>query len=137
MDREEKTTTGERREYVRYACRTELKTIIDFNPHVARRASNKLPPMTFHRGEIVTVRNISQKGISIELEHFLPEGMTIKMSIDNPVTPPIETRGRVIWTKESPGEKEGYIVGMAFRYMRDKHRRNLDKLIEFLQTIPE
>ena len=137
MNGGKKPASGERRKYIRYACKTEIKTIIDFNPDVARRAMGKLPPIVFRRGETAVVRDISEKGMSFELDHFLPEGMTIKIAIDNPVTPPIETGGRIVWAKKMPHGKEGYAMGLAYRYMREKHRRNLDKLITFLQSIPE
>ncbi len=137
MAQEKRPATGERRKFIRYACRTELKAIIDFNPDVARRALGKLPPIVFRRGEAGTIRDISEKGIAIELEHFLPEGMLVKMAIDNPATPSIETDARVVWSKKLPGEKRGYVMGMTFRHMKNKHQRNLEKLIDFLRSIPE
>jgi hypothetical protein len=127
----------EKRKYMRYACTTELETIVDFNPEVARRALGKYPPITFRKGEKAAIRNISQKGISIELDHLLPAGITIKIAIDNPVTPPIKTGARVIWSKKQSGSDKGYIMGMVYKYMREKHRRNLEKLLEFLQEIPD
>ncbi len=136
MGEEEKSGGGERRKYIRYACKTELKAIIDFNPDVARRSHGKLPPVVFRSGETAVVRNISKKGIAFELEHFLPEGMTIKLAIENPITPPIQTGARVSWVKKLPKEK-GYVMGLAYRYMREKHRRNLNKLVEFLWSIPD
>ncbi len=137
MKRSKKQFTGERRKYIRHACAPEMKAIVDFNIDVARRSPGRLPPMAFRRGEKGTIRNISDRGISIELDGFLPEGMTIKMAIDNPVTSPIETGGRVVWSKKVAEHRERYVMGMTFRYMRDRHRRNLDKLIDFLRTIPE
>ncbi|RJP63959.1 MAG: PilZ domain-containing protein [Candidatus Abyssobacteria bacterium SURF_17] len=137
MDKEKEPVTGERRRYVRYACKMELKAILDFNPDVARRTSGKLPPIVFRRGETAVARDISEKGIAIETERFLPEGMIIKIAVENPFTPPIETDARIVWSKKLPGEKRGYILGMAFRHMRDKHRRNLEHLLEFLEEIPE
>jgi hypothetical protein len=136
-DMGEKGASGERRKYIRFACKTELKSIIDFNPDVARRAMGKLPPIVFRRGEIATVRNISEKGIALELGHMLAVGMTVKMAIENPVTPPIQTGARVAWAKKMRGGKKRYLMGMSFRYMREKHRRNLEMLIRFLETIPE
>ena len=83
------------------------------------------------------ITDISEKGMAIELEHILPDGLTIKLAIENPVTSPIVTGARVVWSKKLAGKKPGYAMGMVFRYMREKHRRNLDRLIEFLDTIPE
>lgn len=137
MAQENKPATGERRKFIRYACRTELKSIIDFNPDVARRTLEKLPPIVFRRGESGTIRDISEKGISVELEHFLPEGMIVKMAIDNPATPSIETDARVVWSKKLSGGKREYVMGMTFRHMKNKHQRNLEKLIAFLRNIPE
>jgi hypothetical protein len=133
-----KDVTGERRSYIRYACKSELKAIIDFNPDVARRSrSGKMPPIVFRRGEKGTIRNISTTGIAIELDHILAEGMTLKMALENPITPPIQTGARVVWAKKMPRNKDGYLMGLAFRYMREKHRRNLEKLLGFLESIPE
>jgi hypothetical protein len=137
MNQEKDRATGERRRYVRYTCRTTLKTIIDFNLDVARRTKKKVPHVVFHRGEEGTVRNISEKGISIELDHLLPESVMLKMSIENAIAPPIETSARVMWARKSPDQEGKYIMGLAFKYMREKHRRNLAQLIEFLKTIPE
>lgn len=137
MSREKKGPSGERRKYIRYACKTELKTIIDFNPDVARRSTGKFPPIVFRRGEKGAVRNISEKGVAIELDHMLVAGMTVKMALENPITAPIQTSARVVWAKKMRGGKKRYLMGMTFRYMREKHRRNLEKLIQFLQTIPE
>ena len=132
-----KVVSGERREYIRYSCRTQVKAIIDFNPEVARRSLGKFPPIVFRRGETGPITDISEKGMAIELEHILPDGLTIKLAIENPVTSPIVTGARVVWSKKLAGKKPGYAMGMVFRYMREKHRRNLDRLIEFLDTIPE
>ena len=137
MSREDENAAVERRKYIRYACGTELKAIIDFNPDVARRAQGKLPKIEFRKGEKGVIRNISIRGISIELDHVLPEGITIKMAVNNPVTPPIKTGARVVWSKKLSGPREGYVMGMTYRYMREKHRRNLEKFIDFLQAIPE
>ncbi len=137
MGKKEKSPGGERREYIRYACKTELKTIIDFNPDVARRATGKLPPIVFRRGEKGAVRNISLRGIAIELEHMLAQGMTLKIALENPITPPIQTGARVVWAKKLPGRDGGYLMGLSFRYMRERHRRNLEKLVQFLHSIPE
>jgi hypothetical protein len=133
-----KETAGiDRRKYIRYACKTELKAIVDFNPSAADRTTGKLQPIVFHKGETAEVVNISEKGISLEMDHFLPKGMTMKMAIDNPIAPPIQTGGRIMWVKKIRGTKNRCVMGLAFRYMREKHRRNLDKLIEFLRTIPK
>jgi len=137
MDQENQSDGKERRKYIRYACTTKLETIVDFNPEVARRALGKYPPITFHKGEKATIRNISLKGILIELGHLLPAGIIIKIAIDNPVTPPIKTGARVIWSKKQSGSDKGYVMGMAYKYMRERHRRNLEKLLEFLQEIPD
>ena len=136
MGDEKKSGSGERRKYIRYACKTELKTILDFNPEVARRNHGKFLPVVFRKGETAVVRNISERGIAFELEHLLPEGMTIKIAIENPITPPIQTGARVLWVKRLPKEK-GYVIGLVYRYMREKHRRNLGRLIGFLQSIPK
>jgi hypothetical protein len=127
----------DRREYIRYACKTKLKAIIDFNPEAARKTLGKVPPIVFHKGEPALAKNISKKGMALEINHYLPEGMTIKISIENPITPPIQTGGRIVWVKRVPGSKDACEIGLAFRYMREKHRRNLDELIKFLQTIPD
>ena len=137
-EKKKKDTTGERRTYIRYACKTEFKAIIDVNSDIARRSgSGKMPPIVFRRGEKGTVRNISTTGVAIELDHILAEGMTLKMALENPITPPIQTGARVVWAKKLSRSKGGYAMGMVFRYMREKHRRNLNKLIDFLDTIPE
>ena len=134
---EEKNPEGiDRREYIRYACKPKLKAIVDFNTDAARKALGKLPPIVFHKGEAALAVNISRKGMSLEISHFLPEGMMIKITIENPVTPPIQTGGRIMWTKRVPGSKDACVIGLSFRYMGEKHRRNLDKLIKFLQSIP-
>lgn len=137
MKTEKKDVSGERRKYIRYSCRTQVKAIIDFNPDVARRSLGTFPPIVFRRGEIGAITDISEKGMAIELEHMLPDGLTIKLAIENPVTSPIVTGARVVWSKKLAGKKRGYAMGVMFRYMREKHRRNLDRLIEFLDTIPE
>jgi hypothetical protein len=137
MGSSKKVDSGERRKYIRYACSTKVKAIIDFNPDVARRSLGKFPPIVLRRGETGPITDISEKGMAIELEHLLPEGLTIKLAIENPVTGPIVTGARVVWSKKLSGKKRGYAMGMVFRYMRKKHQRNLDKLIEFLHTIPE
>lgn len=137
MGQKKKNATGERRQYIRYACKAEFKAIIDFNPDVARRSMGKLPPIVFRRGERVTVRNVGEKGISIEGDRIMPEGLILKISLENPVTPPIQTGARIIWVKKRAKGKSGYVMGLAFRYIREKHRRNLEKLIEFLQSIPD
>jgi hypothetical protein len=137
MSTEQNGAPIDKREFIRYACKTKLKAIIDFNPEAARKSLGKVPPIEFHKGETAVARNISLKGISLELDHFLPAGVTVKMAIENPVTPPIQTGGRIIWAKKSSGKKGTCLVGLAFRYMREKHRRNLEKLIEFLHSIPE
>lgn len=128
--------TGERRKYIRYTCSTELKAILDFNTDVAHRTSSKLPQVVFRKRQTVVVRNIGEKGISLEVGQFLPAGMLMKISINSPVTPPIETDARIAWSKELPNG-QGYVLGMEFRHLREKHRRNLDKLLHFLQEIPE
>ena len=135
-EHDKRSDTGERRKYIRYSCNTELKAILDFNTDVARRTSSKLPPIVFRKGQTAVVRNISEKGISIEVGQFLPAGMMMKISINSPVTPPIETDARIAWSNELPNG-QGYVLGMAFRHLREKHRRNLDKLLHFLQEIPE
>lgn len=137
MSNGNKAPNIERRKYIRYSCKTELKTIIDFNPDVARRSSGKFPPVVFRKGEHGIIRDISEKGLSIELEHVLPEGMVIKIAIENPVTPPIQTGARIMWAKKISGAKNRYVMGLAYRYMREKQRRYLESLIEFLQSIPE
>ncbi len=128
---------GERRKYIRYACRIELKTIIDFNTDVARRALGKLPHVHFRKGETAVVRDISEKGISLELHHLLPEGMLMKVAIENPVAPPIESVARVVWSRKLAKNGNRYAMGMQFRGMKDKHRKSLNKLLAFLQHIPE
>ena len=132
-----KNSSGERRRYVRFACKTEFKAIIDFNPDVSRRSTGRLQPIVFKRGEKGVVRDIGEKGVQIELEHILAEGMTLKMALENPVTPPIQTGARVVWAKKLSGDKGGYAMGLVFRYMTEKHRRNLLKLMNFLDSIPE
>jgi hypothetical protein len=129
--------TGERRKYIRFACKTELKAIVDFNPDIARRALGKLPPFMFRRGEHGVIRDVSEKGIAIEADHLLPEGLTIKMAIDNPITPPIETGAKIVWSKELSDDTRKYAMGMSYWHMKEKQRRNLEKLIAFLQTIPD
>ena len=133
---DKRRATGERRKYIRYSCNTELKTILDFNSAVARRASGRPPSIVFRKGQTAVVRNISEKGIALEVGQFLPAGMVMKISINSPVTPPIETDARIAWSSEIPSG-QGYVLGMAFRHMREKHRRNLDRLLHFLQAIPE
>lgn len=136
--KKKKKVTGERRSYIRYACKSELKAIIDFNPEVARRArSGQMPPVVFHRGEKAIVRNISTTGIAIELDHILAEGIILKIALENPITPPIQTGARVVWAKKLSRGKGGYVMGLVFRYLREKHRRNLETLIGFLESIPE
>lgn len=137
MRKGKRNASGERRKYIRYACKAEFKAIIDFNPAAARRSTGKLQPIIFQRGEKGIIRNISEKGIAIELEHILAEGMILKIAIENPITPPIQTGARVLWAKKFAEEEGGYAMGLAFRYMREKHRRNLEKLISFLESIPE
>jgi hypothetical protein len=136
MERGKESDIGERRRYIRYSCNIEMKAIIDFNTSVAHRTFDRLPRISFRKGETTIIKNISEKGISVQLEHFLPEGMMIRIAINNPVTPPIETDARVAWSKKLSDE-EGYVLGMAFRHMRDRHRRNLERLIDFLKEIPE
>ena len=130
-------SSGERRRYIRFACKTEFKAIIDFNPDVSRRSTGRLQPIVFQRGEKGLVRDISERGIQIELEHILAEGMTLKIALENPVTPPIQTGARVVWAKKLSSGRDGYAMGMTFRYMREKHQRNLEKLLSFLESIPE
>ena len=77
----------DRRKYVRYACKAKLKTIVDFDPAAASKPTGKLPPIVFQRGESAFATNISQKGICLELDHFLPESMTLKIAIENPSGP--------------------------------------------------
>ncbi len=137
MDEKNGMKGVDRRQYIRYTCKTEFRAIVDFDAEAARKALGTVPPIVFHRGETATVRNISTKGISLELDHFLPPGMTMKMAIANPITAPIQTGARIMWSKMLPGPHPKCIVGLAFRYMREKHRRNLQRLIEFLQSIPE
>lgn len=137
MGKGRETAGIDRRKYIRYACKTELKAIVDFNPSAAARTPGKLQSIVFHKGESATVLNISEKGISLELDHLFPIGMTMKIAIDNPITPPIQTNGRIMWVKKIRGTNNRCVVGLAFRYMREKHRRNLGKLIEFLQAIPK
>jgi hypothetical protein len=136
MNENKGSADGEKRKYIRYACRAEFKAIIDFNADVARRATGRFPTIVFHPGEKCIVRDISEKGISIETDHVLPEGMILKMAMDNPITPPIQTGARIVWTKELPDDSGGYVMGLTFRYMREKHRRNLEELLEFLKSIP-
>lgn len=131
------TKRGERRKYLRYACRTSLKTILDFNPTGADRDALKAQQITFSKGEEGSVLNISERGMAIELSHLLPAGLMLKIAIESPVTPPIETDARVVWADRLTTAKRGYIVGMSFRHMKDKHRRNLLRLIKFIQDIPE
>jgi c-di-GMP-binding flagellar brake protein YcgR len=135
--RREKTRTGERREFVRYACKIAFKTILDFNPSGAARDSVKAQDIEFSKGETGSALNISERGMAIELQHSLPSGLLLKVAIENPVAPPIETDARVVWADRLTTKKEGYIIGMKFRHMKEKHQRNLQRLIEFLQNIPE
>ena len=137
MNKKKGNGDGERRKYIRFACKAEFKAIIDFNADVARRSTGRFPAIVFHPGEKGIVRDISEKGISIELDHVLPEGMILKVAMENPITPPIQTGARIVWAKKLPKDKDGYVMGLTFRYMREKHRRNLEELIEFLQSIPE
>jgi len=131
-----KSNTGERRKYIRYSCNTELKAILDFNVNVARRAASRLPAIAFRKGQTAVVRNLSEKGIAVEVEQFLPEGLMLKIAINSPVTPPIETDARIAWSSQLADEQR-YVLGMEFRHMREKHRRDLDRLLHFLQEIPE
>ena len=133
----DKRKTGERREFIRYACRISLKTILDFNPSGAARDAFKAQDIEFTKGENGTALNISERGMAVELQHILPPGLMLKISIENPVSPPIETDARVVWSDRLTTKKEGYIIGMQFRHMREKHQRNLQRLIEFLCNIPE
>ena len=137
MSKKKENTDGERRKYIRYACRAEFKAIIDFNADVARRSTGRFPAIEFHPGEKGVVRDISEKGISIELNHIMPDGMILKVAIENPITPPIQTGARVVWAKKLQKEEDGYVMGLTFRYMRERHRRHLEELIEFLRSIPE
>jgi len=137
MSKGKKPEGIDRREYIRYACRPKLKAIVDFNPEAARKALGKLPPIVFHKGEAALTKNVSKNGMALEINHFLPEGMTIKLSIENPITAPIQTGGRIMWVKRVPGSEDACVIGLAFRYMGEKHRRNLDKLVKFLQSIPD
>jgi c-di-GMP-binding flagellar brake protein YcgR len=129
--------TGERRKFVRFTCRIELKTILDFNPTGQSKNEVKAQEIEFHKGETGTVLNISERGMAIELGHMLPKGLLMKVAIANPVGPPIETDARVVWSDRLTTKKEGYIVGMQFRHTKEKHQRNLQRLIEFLKNIPE
>ncbi|GAB4334983.1 MAG: hypothetical protein Kow0099_07310 [Candidatus Abyssubacteria bacterium] len=122
---------------MRYACRIELKTIIDFNPDVARRALGTLPTIDFRRGETALIRDISERGLSLESDHLLPEGMLMKIAVENPVAPPIEAVARVVWSKKLTENDTKYAMGMEFRNMKDKHRKNLNTLVAFLKNIPE
>lgn len=137
MEPEGRKQTGERRKYVRYACETEIKAVVDFNPDVARRTFGKLPPIVFRRGQRGTVRDISEKGLSIEVDDLLPDGMILKIAVENPVTVPVESAARVVWSKKIADAGQRYAIGMVFRNMKDRHKRNLDKLLQFLRNIPE
>lgn len=129
--------TGERREFIRYACKISLKTILDFNPSGAARDAVRAQDIEFQKGEIGYALNISERGMAIELDHTLPPGLLLKLSIENPAAPPIETDARVVWADRLATKKQGYIIGMTFRHMREKHQRSLQQLIQFLQKIPE
>ncbi len=137
MSRESSTGTGERRKYVRYACKIELKAIIDFNPAGEDKNVIKSQEIQFSKGEMGSILNISERGMAVELEHILPRGLLLKVAIENPTTPPIETDARVAWSDRLVSKPDGYIIGMQFRHMKEKHQRNLQRLIEFLQSIPD
>jgi c-di-GMP-binding flagellar brake protein YcgR len=114
-----------------------LKTILDFNPSGAARDTVKAQDIEFRKGETGFVLNLSERGMAIELEHTLPAGLLLKLSIENPAAPSIETDARVVWADRLTTKKQGYIIGMTFRHMKEKHQRSLQQLIQFLQKIPE
>ncbi|RJP15272.1 MAG: PilZ domain-containing protein [Candidatus Abyssobacteria bacterium SURF_5] len=136
-DNGKKAKTGERRKFMRYSCKTSLKGILDFNPSGASRKTVKAQDIQFQKGETAYILNISERGLALELDHSLPPGLMVKIAIENPVAPPIETDGRVVWADKLTTKTQGYIIGMSFRHMREKHQRNLQRLITFLQNIPE
>jgi hypothetical protein len=59
-------------------------------------------------------RNISEGGLGLFLDRYLPEGTIIKVKFDLPQEEggsTIEAIGRVVWCKESEG---GYLAGIQF-----------------------
>jgi len=60
------------------------------------------------------IKDISEGGLCIILEKYMPEGTLLKLRFqlpDNPRSASIETAGKVIWVKKVDG---GYSAGIQF-----------------------
>lgn len=60
------------------------------------------------------IKDISEGGLCVVLEKYMPEGTLLKLRFqlpDNPRSPAIETAGKIIWIKKAEG---GYSAGIQF-----------------------
>lgn len=67
---------------------------------------------------IALSKDISREGLKINSPSKLSEGSTLDLELDIPDDPkPVRTSGKIVWSRSSQGQDEGYDMGVRFVMM--------------------
>lgn len=67
---------------------------------------------------IALSRDLSREGLKVNTPSRLPEGSTLDLELDIPDDPkPVRTTGKIVWSRSSQGQDQGYDIGIRFMMM--------------------
>ena len=67
---------------------------------------------------IALSKDLSREGLKVNTPVRLPEGSTLNLELDIPDDPkPVHTTGKIVWSRTSQGQDQGYDVGIRFVMM--------------------
>lgn len=67
---------------------------------------------------IALSKDLSREGLKVNTPMHLPEGSALDLELDIPDDPkPVRTTGKIVWSRSSQGQDQGYDVGIHFVMM--------------------
>lgn len=67
---------------------------------------------------IALSKDLSREGLKVNTPAHLPEGSTLDLELDIPDDPkPVHTTGKIVWSRTSQGQDQGYDIGIRFVMM--------------------
>ena len=67
---------------------------------------------------IALSKDLSREGLKINSPTQLPEGTAVDLELDIPDDPkPVRTTGKIVWSRSSQGQDQGYDIGIRFMMM--------------------
>ena len=67
---------------------------------------------------IALSKDLSREGLKFNSPTRLPEGSDLNLELDIPDDPkPVHTTGRIVWSQSTPGQDQGFDIGIRFTMM--------------------